>query len=132
MGENYSVNFDEYCERHYIKSFEKKYHQAWVKTRITIEDVCRRIDNMLLYNRADLIAAVDEYKLVKLDFAVQGTRVSPKASGNRCILVVDEMRHNVDILLVYNKDIIGPPNETTKWRAEVKQAFPDIGKLFNL
>lgn len=129
---NYSVEFDPFCERYYIKTFEKKYKGAWVKTRLDLEDVCRRIDSMLEYKRADLISNTGQYKLVKLDFAVEGTRVSPKSSGNRCILMIDEDIRSVKILLVYSKNDIHGPNETTKWKTIVKKQFDEIDKIFNL
>ena len=90
------------------------------------------IDNMLLYNRADLIASMDEYKLVKLDFAVDGTKVSPKASGNRCILLVNEDLRLVKILLVYSKNEISLPNETQKWKALNKSEYKEFGEVFSL
>ncbi len=130
--QNYSVDFDSFCERHYIKAFAKKYKTAWDKTRDDIQEVCRRIDAVLEYKRADLIASVDKYKLVKLDFAVEGTRISPKRSGNRCILVVDEDMRSVKILLIYSKNDISQPNETAKWKSIIKQEFGDIRKIFSL
>jgi hypothetical protein len=129
---NYSVSFSEYSQRHYVKTFEKKYHGSWARTRIDIINICKRIDNMLLYKRADLIASEKEFKLVKLDFSVEGTRVSPKASGNRCVLFVNEMSRSACVLIVYSKNEIAPPNETAKWKAEVKAAFPDEALLFGL
>jgi len=131
-AQNYSVEFDQFCERHYIKTFEKKYMGAWVKTRLDIEDVCRRIDNMLQYKRADLISSAGQYKLIKLDFAVEGTKMSSKSSGNRCILLVDEDIRSVKILLAYSKNDISEPNETAKWKAVIKGQFDEIGKIFNL
>lgn len=131
-AQNYSVNFDEFCDRHFVKTFSKKYKSAWNKTQEDIFEVCRRIDNMLEYKRADLIASVDQYKLVKLDFAVEGTKVSPKASGNRCILIVDEDFRSVQVLLIYSKNDISEPNETVKWKKMVKENFPDYGKIFSL
>lgn len=131
-AQNYSVEFDTYCERHYIKAFRKKYKTAWERTLQDIEDVCRRIDGMLKYQRADLIASVDQFKLVKLDFAVEGTRVSPKSSGNRCILIIDEDLHSVRVLLVYSKNDISKPNETAKWKSIIKLEFGDVGQIFSL
>ena len=81
-------------------------------TERTIITICEGIDNMLQYNRADLISTSGCYKLVELDFAIEGTRMSPKASGNRCILFVDEDTRTVRTLLVYSKNEISPPNET--------------------
>jgi len=87
---NYRVEFESFAQKHYIKKFKKKYGDKWVATEQAIISVCERIDNMLLYSRADLISKSDSYKLVKLDFAVVGTHLSPKSSGNRCILFVNE------------------------------------------
>jgi hypothetical protein len=127
---NYRVQFEPFTERHYIKKFKKEYQDKWLATERTIIAVCERVDNMLQYNRADLIADSGCCKLVKLDFAVEGTRMSPKASGNRCILFVDEYTRAVKILLVYSKDEISSPNETQKWKAIIKSEYGEIAKLF--
>jgi len=132
MEHNYNVYFDQFCERYYIKTFEKKYKGAWSKTRLDIEEVCKRIDAILKYNRADLISSAGHYKLVKLDFAVEGTKISPKSSGNRCIIVIDEEIRSVRILLVYSKNDICNPNETTKWKTIIKKQFNEIGEIFSL
>jgi len=129
---NYNVEFTVFTERYYIKAFHKKYKGAWAGTLQDIEDVCRRIDAVLEYKRADLISTVDQYKLVKLDFAVEGTRISPKSSGNRCILFIDEDTRSVRVLLVYSKNDISNPNETAKWKAIIKQEYTDVGKIFSL
>ena len=129
---NYSVQFEPFTERHYVKKFKKEYCEKWLATERAIIAVCERIDNMLQYNRADLISISGCYKLVKLDFAVAGTRMSPKASGNRCILFVDEDTKSVKILLVYSKNDISTPNETQKWKNVIKGEYTEIAKLFNL
>ncbi len=87
---------------------------------------------MLEYSRADLISTSGGLKLVKLDFAVEGTRVSPKSAGNRCILVVDEDIRSVRVLMIYSKNDISEPNETAKWKAVIKAEFPEIGRSFSL
>ena len=102
MGQfNYRVEFEDFAKRHYVKKFLKKYKDKWIATELTIIAVCEHIDNMFLYDRADIISENGIYKLVKLDFAVEGTHTSPKTSGNRCVLFVDESTHLVKILLVY-------------------------------
>ena len=133
MGQfNYRVQFEPFAERHYIYKFHKAYKDKWLATERTIIAVCEHIDNMLLYNRADLISISGCYKLVKLDFAVDGTRMSPKASGNRCILFVDEDMRAVKILLVYSKNDISLPNETQKWKNIIKCEYAEIAELFSL
>ena len=129
---NYRVQFEPFTELHDIKQFHKAYKDKWLATERTIIAVCERIDNMLQYNRADLISVSGCNKLVKLDFAVEGTRMSPKTSGNRCVLFVDEDTRAVKILLVYSKNEISPPNETQKWKNFIKNEYGDIAKLFDL
>ena len=129
---NYRVQFESFSKRHYINKFQKTYKDKWLATEQIIISVCERIDNMLRYNRADLISSSGCYKLVKLDFAVEGTRVSPKASGNRCILFVDEDTRAVKILLVYSKNEISSPNETQKWKNIIKEEYKEISRLFSL
>jgi hypothetical protein len=128
---NYRVTFEPFTERHYVKKFQKEYKDKWLITERAIIAVCERIDNMLQYNRADLISISGYYKLVKLDFAVAGTNTSPKSSGNRCILLVEEDTREVKILLVYSKNEISPPNETQKWKSVIKGEYKENGKLFN-
>jgi hypothetical protein len=128
----YNVKFEPFTERHYIKKFRKAYKEKWPPTELAINDACERIDNMLLYSRADLITTSEVYQLVKLDFAVDGTQMSPKASGNRCILIVDNSARLVRVLLVYSKNEISEPNETQKWKTLIKNEYKDISEIFNL
>jgi len=129
---NYRVEFEVFTERHYIKNFRKNYKNRWLDTEQVIVFLCERIDNMLRSSKADLISFSGSYKLVKLDFAVAGTRISPKASGNRCILLIDETAHLARILLVYSKNDISQPNETEKWKKLIRDNFPDIANIFEL
>jgi hypothetical protein len=96
-SQNYSCTWSVYAERHYAKTFAKQYKNHWLTTKDDITELCKRIDNILLYSRADLICNDGTGKIIKLDFAVAGTRVSPKASGNRAILFVDEKIRHVEI-----------------------------------
>lgn len=132
VSQNYSCSWSKYAERHYAKVFSKRYKNAWQTTRDDITDVCRRIDSMLMYKRADLILDNGLQKIIKLDFAVEGTRMSPKKSGNRCILFVDEDLRHVEVLIAYSKNEIGPPNETAKWKAVVKLEHSGIAAKFSL
>ena len=132
VSQNYSCSWSKYAEQHYAKVFSKRYKSAWQTTRDDITDVCKRIDSMLAYKRADLIFDNGLQKIVKLDFAVAGTRVSPKAAGNRCILYINEEIRHVEVLMAYSKNEIGPPNETAKWKTIVKAEYPQIAVLFAL
>lgn len=130
----YNVVFEPFAERHFMKSFAKKYKSNWAKTRDYIEFMCGRIDNILESQRADLIAvsADGRYKLVKLDFAIFGIKVSPKKSGNRCILCVDGKLGLVRVLLVYAKTDLPAKNETQEWKKLVRDEYGDVKGWFGL
>ncbi len=132
VSQNYSCTWAVFAERHYAKVFSKRYKSAWQTTRNDITDICRRIDSMLAYKRADLIYDNGLHKLVKLDFAVASTRVSPKAAGNRCVLYINEETRHVEVLLAYSKNEIGLPNETAKWKGVVRKEYCEIAKIFSL
>jgi len=129
---NYKVEFERFTEKHFIKKFQKEHKNKWLATERSIIAVCERIDNMLQYKRADAISISSCYKLVKLDFAISGTYVSPKSSGNRCILFIDEDSREVKILLVYSKNEIRQPNETQKWKNIIKYEYKQIASIFKL
>jgi len=130
---NYAVEFDNFAKSRYIKWFSKKHKSHWDKTRDDIEDMCKRIDALLRITKADLIASVDEHKLVKLDFAVEGTKVGPSKSGNRCILHVNENLHLVRVLFVFKEgEQIDKPNITAKWKSVIKNQFANLGDIFSL
>ena len=128
----YKVVFEDFTKRHFIKNFEKKSKSQWNKTQEDIIFVCEHIENMLLTKRADLISVADNCRLVKLDFAIFGIKISPKASGNRCILFLDDDMGIVKILLVYSKNDISAHNETQEWKNIIKAQYPSIGEIFNL
>ena len=128
----YDVEFEPFTERHYVKKFRKAYKEKWPPTKLAINDACERIDNMLLYSRADCISTSGEYQLVKLDFAVEGTQASPRSSGNRCILHVDNGTRLVRVLLVYSKNEISEPNETQKWKDIIKNEYRKVAEIFSL
>lgn len=129
---NYNVLFDEYSERHFMKRFAKEHGRSWDKTKLDIVAVCEHIDTMLLYKRVDPIKEVGGNKLVKLDFAVEGTRVSPKASGNRCILWVNEDEKTVRVMLVYGKGDVCSKHETVWWKQEICRGINQAGEVFKL
>ncbi|MBQ3280133.1 hypothetical protein IJG92_00490 [Candidatus Saccharibacteria bacterium] len=110
----------------------KKYKSNWGKTLPGIIFMCEHIENMLKTQRADLIFTNGDYRLVKLDFAIFGTKMSPKKSGNRCILVVDDKLRLVRILLVYAKTDLPSKNETQQWKNIVREEYKDLAKIFGL
>lgn len=128
----YKVVFEDYSKRHFIKNFEKKYKLQWAKTQDDIIFVCEHVENMLLTKRADLISVADNYRLVKLDFAIFGLKISPKSSGNRCIFLLDDDMRTVKVLLVYSKNDISTHNETQEWKNIIRNQYPSVGEIFDL
>lgn len=131
----YSVFLEEFAQKHYIKSFVKKYKgKQWEITLSAIKFILVRYDNIApnhkpIDSKLDVICPCGQYMMVKLDFAVAGTQTSPKSSGNRVIAAVDTEKKVVKILLVYSKNDIGPPNETAKWKNLISQHYEEFQNL---
>ncbi|MDO4612288.1 MAG: hypothetical protein Q4B29_02405 [Candidatus Saccharibacteria bacterium] len=128
----YNVVFEEFTKRHFVKNFEKKYKTQWGRTQDDIIFMCEHIQNMLSTKRADLISVSNNYRLVKLDFAVFGLKVSPKSSGNRCILLLNDSMRIVKVLLIYSKNDIPTHNETQEWKNIIREQYPEVRDIFNL
>ena len=128
----YDVIFEEYTRRHFIKAFEKAYKNRWGDTMEYIVFMCEHIDTMLQTKRADFITGFGNKKIVKLDFAINGLKISPKSSGNRCILLVDDDSKKVSVLLVYSKNDIPTKGETAAWKRIIKNEYMQLLKGFNL
>ena len=129
MSIKYSVNIEEYVERHFIKSFRKKYRLSW---DITIDALVREFQSFdVLINKsiAEIITETSEIKICKVEFKIAGTNKSRKSSGNRCIVAVHKDVSLVNILLIYHKNDLGGGHETTKWKQIVKNNYPDYCKL---
>jgi hypothetical protein len=47
MEPNFSVQIEPFAERHFIKSFEKKYKSSWDSTYQSIVEMLERIDALL-------------------------------------------------------------------------------------
>ncbi|MFZ2969559.1 MAG: hypothetical protein WA063_00260 [Minisyncoccia bacterium] len=125
MSIKYSVNIEKYVERHFIKSFEKKYHRAW---DITMEALIREFqsfDVLLTHTIAEMITETPDIKICKVEFKVAGSNQSRHSSGNRCIVAVHKDTNIVNILLIYHKNDIGAGNETAKWKQIIKNNYPD-------
>ena len=52
---NYDVLFESFAERHFIKTFAKKYKGAWDITLRVITEEFRQIDLLFLKNTAETI-----------------------------------------------------------------------------
>ncbi|MEX2012782.1 MAG: hypothetical protein WD967_00090 [Candidatus Levyibacteriota bacterium] len=124
MQSNYSVQIEKFAERHFIKSFEKKYKAHWDVTLRAIIAELERTDMLILTSRADTIYDGDGIKIVKTEFRVDRTKESAKTSGNRCIVAWNTEKQVVSILLVYGKTDLSGKNETAEWKTIIKDNYP--------
>ncbi len=74
MNTNYAVYFEDFTERHFIKSFKKKYKKHWDITLLAITAEFERIDNLLLTDRAEIIIDSTDIKIIKTEFKIAGTK----------------------------------------------------------
>lgn len=130
MQTNFSVQFEKFSESHYIKGFEKKYKSHWDTTRRAIVAALERIDALLLTDRAETISVKGDLKLIKTRFRVDGTKESAKTSGNRCIVVCNNEKRNISVLLVYGKTDLSGHNETAEWQKIIKENYLEYKNLF--
>lgn len=126
MQGNFSVTVEDFAERHFIKTFQKKYQKSWDITRLAIVAELERVDNLLLTDRAETISDIGGVQIIKTKFRVVGTKESAKTSGNRCIVVLNKEKQSVSILLVYAKTDLSGKNETAEWKAIIKEQYKII------
>jgi hypothetical protein len=125
MQGNYSVTVEDFAERHFIKSFQKKYTTFWSITLRAIIAEFERVDMLLETEKAEIISISGIVKIIKTEFKIAGTKESAKSSGNRCIIAVDEKMKKVSILLVYTKTDVKGANETVWWKKLVSDTYPE-------
>lgn len=122
---NYAVTFEPFTERHFIRSFAKKYKGAWDFTFSSLRLEFEQIDLLSLKNSAETIINTKDIKICKTEFKVSGTPYSRHSSGNRCIVAVHKDTKNVRVLLVYNKTDLSGHNETLEWKSLVRENYPE-------
>lgn len=131
MEGNYSVQIEDFAERHFIKSFKKKYNNHWDVTLRAIVFELERIDNLLLTTKADTIVDREDVKIIKTEFKIAGSKESAKTSGNRCIVAWKEKDRCVSVLLVYGKtDLSSGNKETDEWKRMIRDNYPEYRDLF--
>jgi len=124
MESNYSVQIEEFAEKHFIKNFKKKYISGWDVTLRAIIFQLERIDNLLQTDKAVTIVDNIEVKIIKTEFKIAGSKESAKTSGNRCIVAWHIKDRFVSILLVYNKtDLTSNNKETDEWKKLIKENY---------
>ena len=133
----FSVNFTTYAESHFLKSFAKAYKgKRWDFTKKSIfEDLSRlRMPNNTTQqsNQIDELKHKGEYWLAKYDFKIAATNISPKASGNRCVILVDNKMNKIEILLIYGKtDLPKNKGETDFIYQTIESQYPKFWSIFD-
>ena len=129
MSENFCVQIEEFAERHFIKSFEKKYKKKWEVTFRAIKEEFARIDALLLTSKAEIITDAGDIKIIKTKFRVVDTKESATSSGNRCIVAWCKSKHAVSVLLVYSKTDLRGGTETAEWKRIIRDTYPEYSTI---
>ncbi len=121
----YEVIFTDFTEQHFIKTFARKYKDAWDVTIQILRKEFEQIDLLFQKSVAEIIMSTVDVQICKTEFKIAGTNISRHGSGNRCIVAVHKKASVVFVLLVYHKHDIGSGNETVGWKNIVKEAYPE-------
>src|SRR3989344_3929841 len=122
---NYDVLFESFAEKHFIKTFAKKYKGAWDITLRVITEEFRQVDLLFLKNTAETIIDSKDIKICKTEFKIAGTQISRHGSGNRCIIAIHKNTNKVCVLLVYHKNDLDGDNETSAWKNLVRENYKE-------
>ena len=127
----YEVIFEPFTERHYIRTFSKKYKSAWDFTLKFIRDEFERIDILFGKSIAEYITDRNEDVVIcKTEFKIAGTQESRHGSGNRCIVAIHKDQKVVKVLLVYGKVDVRGSKETSWWQSVIKDNYQDYFDCF--
>ena len=125
----YGVVIEAFAERHYIKSFAKKYKRSWDITLESIIKEFEKIDILFTRSIAETIIDSDSIKICKTEFKIAGTSESRKMSGHRCVVAIHKKTQTVKILLVYMKTDVQGGHETNWWRGVIKNNYSEYKHL---
>lgn len=127
----YTVLFRPFTDRHYLRTFAKKYKNAWDKTlrSLVVEFTFANVLFEKSVAETIYISTDNDIRICKTEFKILGTEVSRHASGNRCIIAIHTSTASVHVLLVYSKGDIGGSNETAQWKKVIKDTYPEYRNL---
>lgn len=126
----YQVIVESFTQRHFIRTFAKKYKGAWDTTLDFLLTEFKFIDALFLKSTAEYITDKDaDVVICKTEFKIAGTQESRHGSGNRCIVVIHKNDNKVKVLLVYHKNNLGGGSETGNWKNLVKENYPEYAKI---
>ena len=124
MSIRYAVVIEAFAERHFIKSFAKKYRKNWEITLKAVVEELQRIDGLVgKTNIAETITDVDDVRIIKTEFRVVGTNESRHNSGNRCIIAVHTQTKTACVLLVYCKTDVRGSRENDWWKSLIRENY---------
>ena len=126
----YEVAFEPFAERHFIRTFSKKYKGAWDFTFKTITEEFEKIDILFLKSIAEEITDKNaDVVICKTEFKISGTPESRHGSGNRSIVAIHKKLNKVCVLLVYHKNDLKGNNETASWKNLIKENYPEYSDM---
>jgi len=124
----FRVSFSKYSNRYYRKKFHRKYHKQWNVTETAILESLKRVYKLQGTKRLDELCCDSKnnrYGAYKFDFSVAGTKTSPKSSGNRLFLFLDNKAFEIEIMIIFHHEDICKKNETNELKRILKEEFPD-------
>ena len=116
----YIVSINNYAERHYIKSFAKKYMNKWDLTLSAIIFQLENVEEFHNTNFFEKIHVYENYYIAKVEFTIAGSKESKKSSGCRYIVKVNTKELTSEMLLIYHKSDVNMSNETVWWQVKIK------------
>jgi hypothetical protein len=125
----YDVVFEPFAERHFIKTFARKYKGAWNATLSFLVEEFKFFDALSGKSIALTIADSKDIKMCKTEFKISGTPQSRHGSGNRCIVAIHKNTNKVCVLLVYGKTDLSGHNETLEWKRLIAENYPEYKEL---
>lgn len=129
ITDTYAVVFEPFTERHFIRTFARKYKGAWDTTLSLLIEEFKFFNVLAGKSIAEIIVDAGDIRICKTEFKIAGTQKSRHGSGNRCIVAVHKDSCSVHVLLVYHKNDLGGSSETASWKALVKENYPEYAKM---
>lgn len=126
----YEVIFENFAERHFIRTFAKKYKGSWDITINLLADEFKFIDVLFSKSIAEYITDKDaDIVICKIEFKISGTQQSRHGSGNRCIVAIHKNANKVCVLLVYHKNNLRSGNETAEWKTVIRNNYSEYKNI---
>lgn len=130
MSINYEVTIESFAERHFIRTFAKKYKKGWDFTLSALIREFQSFDVILEKSIAEEITDKNADVIIcKTEFKISGTQESRHGSGNRCIVAKHKNTNSIFVLLVYHKNDLGGGNETANWKRVIKENYPEYSSI---